>query len=627
MAVDELDDNLTYFKGHINNLLAIERDIGMLLNAMNPLKEAIDAYKMHIQQLKDEKHDFLRMQNVHKDDLNYSEYMEDIKMRQEEIAEDRRKLELHTQEYENIKRDAQLNYAKYLGEIEAMKKYADNTNCGKHSSSTSDIAKMKKEWEYIIKFYKNKGYHKHAEELKNRLDARLGKNTSKRSVDASEAVDASEVDDGGEEEFGGGGPIRRRHLHGGIDVVLPPGSMTSEEVLKDLRFQGEIYGKEGDDPDDTPDVNELIKKLAGVSTADKPSDIGNSRWLYDEKGTVIPDNIDKWRNFSEPWENPEDNRNKLLKCIKYQDRTKLCECIESINIDEENTNIIVQELTPFELKVLFKLFNVGTYRVDHVIVPIKASVWKNNFKCPTTNESIVNFITKCIELCSNPKNYALLNTAEDIKCYTTLQDEKKKQKCLTTRRKPAQNEVISPLCSQQIFAPIEAMFQLGGSVNYVKQNSTIGKFLMSGGRITKQSGGSFENACCANKLEKSLNVVVAQLKNQGKKINDTDLSVLTKALYKMGEIEAGIRNLIEKKLKIYSYSLASRNCRLGDKAEELNIADIVGDNSAMNEKLKEDYELCSKEIQDNYGQLNHLIAQITNGLNTLQYAQPLLISP
>jgi hypothetical protein len=47
----------------------------------------------------------------------------------------------------------------------------------------------------------------------------------------------------------------------------------------------------------------------------------------------------------------------------------------------------------------------------------------------------------------------------------------------------------------------------------------------------------------------------------------------------------------------------------------------------MNEKLKEDYELCSKEIQDNYGQLNHLIAQITNGLNTLQYAQPLLISP
>jgi hypothetical protein len=377
--------------------------------------------------------------------------------------------------------------------------------------------------------------------------------------------------------------------------------------------------------DDASNVSGLIRKLVNLPT-DKASDkIGNSTWLYSATDPKMLHTLDE-RKGKESWTSTKWGDKCLVKCIQRGSKKDLCECIAQINDFDDDDDMVsfVHSLTPNELQILFKLFNVPLHRVDGVLVPIKASIWKNNFKCASENPNVITFITYCIELCSNPSNYLLLNTEDEIDCYKKIIDARKKRECDTLRTKPVRDAARYPLCPPQIYAPTKAFFQIGGNVNYVKHNSTIGKFLMNGGRITKQSGGAIDNACCANALEESLKAVVNQLKSQGKRVDSQDLELLEEDIKTMGEIEAGLRTLIEKKLKIYSYSLGSRNCRPGDDAEALSLHDIMVDDSIMMDNLKKDYELCTKQIQCDTNQYNQLLSQITNNLNTLQFSQPLI---
>jgi hypothetical protein len=403
---------------------------------------------------------------------------------------------------------------------------------------------------------------------------------------------------------------KKHNLKGGTGG-FPPSDWTKDAKIE--YFQNMADNSSVKSVNDTDKISDLLRKFGPSSTADATGKLlGNSTWLYDGNSALKREGERKVE-WATHWNDKE-----LIKCISYGDTNQLCKCIEEIPESEEYTKDFVQSLSPDELKKLFKLFGVHLQRVDCVLVPPKAQDWKNSFPCSGKSPKVINFIVDCINLCSDPANYLLLNTPEEVDCNKALKDAQKKQKCETLRTKPPRNETSSPLCPQQVLAPMNAFYDLGGSVNYVNQNSTIGKFLMSGGRITKQSGGVMENACCANMLEASLNAVVNQLKSQGKRISDSDLNTLKSDIAKMGRIEANLRNLIEKKLKIYSYSLGSRNCRLGNEAEELNLADIAGDDNAMGEKLKADYELCSKQIQGSCDQYNQLVSSFTNGLNALQ---------
>jgi hypothetical protein len=388
-----------------------------------------------------------------------------------------------------------------------------------------------------------------------------------------------------------------------------------------IEYYQTMAGESSDKPaDDNSKISEVLRKFIPQTTADAPSTLGDSLWLYktvhDEDGNEdikLITESERTPKWAENWSTKQ-----LTKCIVYGNTAQLCKCIEEISDGEGYTEDFVKSLSTDELQKLFKLFGVHLQRVDCVLVPPKVKDWKNSFPCSGKSPQVINFIVKCIELCSDPRNYLLLNTPEDVDCNKVIKEAEKKKRCETLRTKPPRNETSSPLCPQQVYAPMNAFYQLGGSVNYVNQNSTIGKFLMSGGRITKQSGGVTDNACCANMLEASLNAVVNQLKSQGKRISDSDLNHLKSDIALIGKIEAGLRTLIEKKLKIYSYSLGSRNCRPGDEAEVLELADIAGDDNAMGEKLKADYELCSKQIQGSCDQYNQLVSSFTNGLNALQ---------
>jgi hypothetical protein len=421
-------------------------------------------------------------------------------------------------------------------------------------------------------------------------------------------------------------PLGKEKLDGGNpNNPLLPHYVPKPDMMLRLKALNANSKKNVSVVDDASNVSGLIRKLVNLPT-DKASDkISNSTWLYSESDPKRLHTPDERKN-RESWTHTKWGDKCLVKCIQRGSKKDLCECIAQIDDFDNDASMIsfVHSLTPNELQILFKLFNVPLHRVDGVLVPIKASIWKNNFKCASENPNVITFITYCIELCSNPINYLLLNTEDEIDCYKKIIDARKKRECDTLRTKPVRDAARYPLCPPQIYAPTKAFFQIGGNVNYVKHNSTIGKFLMNGGRITKQSGGAIDNACCANALEESIKAVVNQLKSQGKRVDSQDLELLEEDIKTMGEIEAGLRTLIEKKLKIYSYSLGSRNCRPGDDAEALSLHDIMVDDSIMMDNLKKDYELCTKQIQCDTNQYNQLLSQITNNLNTLQFSQPLI---
>lgn len=459
------------------------------------------------------------------------------------------------------------------------------------SSTERTPAQLKRDWEYYAKHFDNKGMVDMANKVRE---------AQKKSV----------------------------IVHGGSNpIVLPPYGM--EKSLRIEALQSDSTKGRESEAADSGQMSDLLRKFSPSSTADATGKLfGKSEWLYkkvkktdgeedeeDEKGKkfeLIPEE-DRKVDWASNW-----NEKELIKCIVYGDTNQLCKCIEGIPEGDSYTEEFVKSLSSDELQKLFKLFGVHLQRVDCVLVPPRAKDWKNSFPCSNKSPNVIKFIVDCIELCSDPENYLLLNTQEDVDCYRELKNAQKKKQCETLRTKPPRNETSSPLCPQQVYAPTNAFYQLGGSVNYVNQNSTIGKFLMSGGRITKQSGGVTDNACCANMLEASLNAVVNQLKSQGKRISDSDLNQLKSDIAIMGRIEANLRTLIEKKLKIYSYSLGSRNCRPGDEAEVLELAEIADGDNAMGEKLKADYELCSKQIQGSCDQYNQLVSSFTNGLNALQ---------
>uniref|UniRef100_A0A6C0DZZ1 Uncharacterized protein n=1 Tax=viral metagenome TaxID=1070528 RepID=A0A6C0DZZ1_9ZZZZ len=475
----------------------------------------------------------------------------------------------------NALQHANIEFAKLRADIIGMGEFAKQFDCSKIMTPTYSRtpAQLKRDTEYAFR----------------NLEKQLGRE--------------------GAEKF-----KKKYHLTGGTGG-LPPANFSKDAKIEYLQAMAD---KSIEKPaDDSGKISELLRNFGPSSTADATDKLfGNSTWLYkkdDKGGEQLKPEGERVANWASNW-----NDKALLKCIAYGDTNQLCKCIEGIPEGDNYAEEFVKSLSSDELQKLFKLFGVHLQRVDCVLVPPRAKDWKNSFPCSNKSPNVIKFIVDCIELCSDPANYLLLNTQEDVDCYRELKIAQKKKQCETLRTKPPRNETSSPLCPQQVYAPMNAFYQLGGSVNYVNQNSTIGKFLMSGGRITKQSGGVTDNACCANMLEASLNAVVNQLKSQGKRISDSDLSHLKSDIALIGKIEASLRTLIEKKLKIYSYSLGSRNCRPGDEAEVLELADIAGDDNAMGEKLKADYELCSKQIQGSCDQYNQLVSSFTNGLNVLQ---------